>query len=250
MASTYESTNIKIFGLYLRHLRERCKKSLRQVEQETGVSFSHLAKIESGYRDTPKPDTLRLLAKSLHTNYTTLMDYAGYNEPYLSGFAAEEFYTKVREEYVEVWPNKELDDSSEPFSILIERFYQVPYDVYKYWFDIREVPRDMLFSVCEKIQMSPDDLISDLGLSNYVAPYFLHKKDPEQSMFIDSVTSSDTAPLYSAEIDPLVNELHANPELRVLLDASYKLDKEAIETITKLARQIQGTDHKSDDEPA
>jgi transcriptional regulator with XRE-family HTH domain len=46
-------------------------------------------------------------------------------------------------------------------------------------------------------------------------------------------------PLYSAKIDPLVNELYANPELRTLLDATSSLDKEAIEEITAIAKRIQ-----------
>jgi transcriptional regulator with XRE-family HTH domain len=51
--------------------------------------------------------------------------------------------------------------------------------------------------------------------------------------------SDNPPPLYSEEIDPLVNELHANPELRTLLDATSSLDKEAIEEITAIARRIQ-----------
>jgi transcriptional regulator with XRE-family HTH domain len=54
--------------------------------------------------------------------------------------------------------------------------------------------------------------------------------------------SIDEEPLYSAEIDSIVNELHANPELRTLLDASAKLDKESLEEVTALVRKIKGTE--------
>lgn len=64
------------FGLYLKELRG--DKSLGQLEQMTGVTKSHLSKIERGERGIPKPDILKKLAGALNVNYYDLMKKAGY----------------------------------------------------------------------------------------------------------------------------------------------------------------------------
>ena len=55
--------------------------------------------------------------------------------------------------------------------------------------------------------------------------------------FILSV--KEDAAVYNAEADPLVKELHTNPELRTLMDASQNLDKEAIDEVTAIVKRIQ-----------
>lgn len=69
-------------GQLLKELRG--KRSLRSVARDTGLSHTHIADIERGYRRetktplTPSPDTLKRLAKAYHYSYEVLMALAGH----------------------------------------------------------------------------------------------------------------------------------------------------------------------------
>lgn len=67
------------FGPYLRALREAARLSLRAASDEIGVSFSYLAKMETGER--PNPPTLKVLqrvAKVYGRDLRELMHEAGF----------------------------------------------------------------------------------------------------------------------------------------------------------------------------
>jgi transcriptional regulator with XRE-family HTH domain len=74
--------NITRIGDFLKELRG--KRSLRDIEKTSGVSYSYLRRIEkgidprSGKEFIPTPDTLKKLAKAYDCEYIDLMDIAGY----------------------------------------------------------------------------------------------------------------------------------------------------------------------------
>lgn len=67
----------KDLGLYLKNIRETKKLTLRQVDYQSDVSFSHLSMIENGSR-RPTALTLKELAKVYHVDYIDLYEKAGY----------------------------------------------------------------------------------------------------------------------------------------------------------------------------
>jgi len=72
-------------GDELRALREVKKKSLRQVEEETGVSNAYLSQLERGVAENPSPHLLHKLAEYYEAPYEALMIAAGYVRPAPSG---------------------------------------------------------------------------------------------------------------------------------------------------------------------
>ena len=70
------------FGQFLRSLRERQRKSLRDVERESGVSNAYIAQLEKGDRPPPRPDILKKLARAYNVTVRELLLKAGYlDEP-------------------------------------------------------------------------------------------------------------------------------------------------------------------------
>src|SRR6266581_3227810 len=65
-------------GEELRALREVKGKSLRQVEEETGVSNAYLSQLERGVAENPSPHLLHKLAAYYEAPYEALMIAAGY----------------------------------------------------------------------------------------------------------------------------------------------------------------------------
>lgn len=63
---------------YLRDIRELRGKSLRAVEDATGISNAYLSQLERGDASKPSPDKLKELAKFYEVPYTELMRVAGY----------------------------------------------------------------------------------------------------------------------------------------------------------------------------
>lgn len=66
------------FGDYLRNLRVEKRLSLREVEQQSGVSNSYLGLIERGQRPTPGADILKKLAPVYDVPVRDLLKAAGY----------------------------------------------------------------------------------------------------------------------------------------------------------------------------
>lgn len=66
---------------FINFLKEQIgNKTLGQLEVQTGVPKSNVSKVLRGLRDTPKPETLKKLAKALPCSYEELMEKAGYIE--------------------------------------------------------------------------------------------------------------------------------------------------------------------------
>lgn len=67
---------------FIKFLREQIgNKTLGQIEIQTGVPKSTISYVLRGLRDTPKPETLKKLAKALPCSFDELMEAAGYIEP-------------------------------------------------------------------------------------------------------------------------------------------------------------------------
>lgn len=65
-------------GPYMRNLRKSAGKTLRQIEEESGVSNAYLSQIESGSVSRPSPNVLHSVAAAYGTTYENLMTKAGY----------------------------------------------------------------------------------------------------------------------------------------------------------------------------
>lgn len=66
------NTNIHDF---LQERRIEMKLSIQQLSQESGISASHISRMERGVRN-PSPQTLDKLAVPLHVDYLTLLKVA------------------------------------------------------------------------------------------------------------------------------------------------------------------------------
>lgn len=88
-------TTIGDFGLYLRDLRRVHRLTLREVEEQSGVSNSYLSQVENGRIHQPSPHVLQKLAAVYGVPYEGLMARAGYIRPGVVPLAPE---AQVREE--------------------------------------------------------------------------------------------------------------------------------------------------------
>lgn len=68
----------RIFGSYLKEMRENKGWSINQLAQAADISGSQISRIENGLRGIPKPQTLRKMAEALEVPYEELMNKAGY----------------------------------------------------------------------------------------------------------------------------------------------------------------------------
>lgn len=68
----------RIFGSYLKEMRENKGWSINQLAQAADISGSQISRIENGLRGIPKPQTLRKMAEALEIPYEELMNKAGY----------------------------------------------------------------------------------------------------------------------------------------------------------------------------
>jgi transcriptional regulator with XRE-family HTH domain len=69
------------FGQYLRELRRVRRLTLREVEEQSGVSNSYLSQVEHGRIRQPSPHVLQKLAVAYDVPYERLMARAGYIRP-------------------------------------------------------------------------------------------------------------------------------------------------------------------------
>jgi transcriptional regulator with XRE-family HTH domain len=65
-------------GEYLRNIRG--EKTIGQIAQISGIDKGYLSKIERNERH-PKPEMIAQLAEAYGTDYSTLMEICGYQEP-------------------------------------------------------------------------------------------------------------------------------------------------------------------------
>ncbi|WP_081327457.1 helix-turn-helix domain-containing protein [Paenibacillus polymyxa] len=68
---------MKSFGQFIKSAREEKGLTLTQVAEASGISHSHLSRIESGDRNPPKTPVMQRLAKALGVSFIELMDKAG-----------------------------------------------------------------------------------------------------------------------------------------------------------------------------
>ncbi len=66
------------FGEYLKRVRETAGLSIPDLAQRSGVSVSHLSRVESGWRATPKPAIIERLAFALRRPAEELFQKAGH----------------------------------------------------------------------------------------------------------------------------------------------------------------------------
>lgn len=66
------------FGAYLRRLRQAAKMSLPELARRSGVSASHLSRVETGWRSTPAPRTIQRLAVALGVPVEEMLRKAGH----------------------------------------------------------------------------------------------------------------------------------------------------------------------------
>lgn len=65
------------FGQFIKSVREERKLTLSEVAEKSGISHSHLSRIESGDRNPPKAPVMQKLARALNIPFIQLMDKAG-----------------------------------------------------------------------------------------------------------------------------------------------------------------------------
>jgi transcriptional regulator with XRE-family HTH domain len=65
------------FGEYIRKLRKRRGKSLRQLAEQVGVTHAYIAQLESGSRASPKDSVVIALANELGEDPDVLLVIAG-----------------------------------------------------------------------------------------------------------------------------------------------------------------------------
>ncbi|WP_163579060.1 helix-turn-helix transcriptional regulator [Gracilibacillus saliphilus] len=81
------------FGDFLRKYRKEYKCSLREMSDKTGISFSHLSKIERGEYN-PSRRTVEIIAEKLNLDSNELLPLAGFN-PNGLGEGLDAFFPKV-----------------------------------------------------------------------------------------------------------------------------------------------------------
>jgi transcriptional regulator with XRE-family HTH domain len=68
-------------SVYLRSLRDASGMTLREVEDQSGISNAFLSQLESGKVKQPSPIMLHKLAETYGVPYEALMQHAGYPMP-------------------------------------------------------------------------------------------------------------------------------------------------------------------------
>lgn len=83
-------------GRIIREQRKSIPLTLKQLSEMSGISITHLARIESGQR-VPSPRTLQLVAKPLAFDLNELLIMGGYLLPEAPSFS-EDQRNKLRSE--------------------------------------------------------------------------------------------------------------------------------------------------------
>ena|SRR5690554_4602869 len=89
-------------GNYLKKIRKVKNLTLVQLEDISGVSNSHISRIERGLRE-PSPDTLRKLAEPLGIPYQRLLEKADYLENGKNDKEKTEYILSSNPELFELW---------------------------------------------------------------------------------------------------------------------------------------------------
>lgn len=94
----------KELGEYLKRIRENRQLTLRQVNYQSDVSYSHLSMIEKGARKA-LPLTLKKLSKVYNIDYIDLLEKAG---------------------YLDLAEKEKLSDIKEENNIILKKYYMCP----------------------------------------------------------------------------------------------------------------------------
>ena len=101
------------FNEYLKSLRKNKKLTQIELANLSGVSKSHVSRIEIDDNSVPKPDTLRKLAPALGVTYEHLMYKAGYYDETVEHEFIQELKlddANITSKYKFVYGDKELTD--------------------------------------------------------------------------------------------------------------------------------------------
>lgn len=101
------------FGDFLRKYRKENKYSLREMSDKTGISFSHLSKIERGEYN-PSKNTVEIISNKLNLDENKLLIMAGYT-PYQLGEGLDAFFPTIEEKKI-----ISDDDTQELIDLLLE----------------------------------------------------------------------------------------------------------------------------------
>ncbi len=71
----------KTLGEFLKDLRLLRKATLRDLEDETGISNGYISQVENGQIKRPSPNFLHKMSEALDYSYELLMERAGYVVP-------------------------------------------------------------------------------------------------------------------------------------------------------------------------
>lgn len=127
----------------LKTLRMERKLSQRELAKISGISNSEISKIESGHRQTPKPDILKKISEGLNIEYSILAEKSGYlNENNcIVNYYNGEVLIKTIDEVCSIRKNKYLEIEREILKNIIYRLnlelnlqfqaqYKVNHDLY------------------------------------------------------------------------------------------------------------------------
>lgn len=90
------SFNQKEFGAYLRKIRKEKGLTLRNIEDQSGVSNAYLSQLENGKRGIPSPTILKKINGPLGIPYDELMEKAGHISPEMKSELHEETINTIR----------------------------------------------------------------------------------------------------------------------------------------------------------
>jgi HTH-type transcriptional regulator, competence development regulator len=76
MATDGDTTN-ETFGSRVQRLRREAKLTQRQLASELGIDFTYLSKLENDRGEAPGEETVRKIARLLHTDEEELLARAG-----------------------------------------------------------------------------------------------------------------------------------------------------------------------------
>ncbi len=82
--------DLKCLGKTLKESRNAKGWSLRETEEQTGVSNAFISQIEGGKIKQPSPNVLYKLCEAYGLSYSLVMEYAGYPLPEKSQFKSSE----------------------------------------------------------------------------------------------------------------------------------------------------------------
>lgn len=102
-------------GEYIKQLRNERKLSINQLSIYSGVSASHISRIERGLRE-PSPEILSKLSVTLKISHEDLMKVAGHIKYKLDSdsllLPSNDFESDIKTEYLEL--AKEMQDNKIP----------------------------------------------------------------------------------------------------------------------------------------